>query len=190
MRPARFLLAACLLALAAASLRADPTVPLHGSFTEVRRVRGIDEPFVSAGLFVLLPGRGLVWRVLQPLASSVVLTPSGVFRLDPSGKAHRLAGGGAALDLMDRALEGDLAALGGAFTVRRGADAHGWILDLTPKTPAMRRVLRSAKIGGTGPYASWARMDEPSGDETEVRFSGVAPGSAPLTPSEGALLGP
>lgn len=187
MKPAIVLL---LLLFPALPLAAAAPASLHGDFAQTRRLAGVGRPFVSRGRFVLLAGRGLVWRALEPVPASIVLTPRGVFSLDPSGRSRRLGPGGQALKLMGQILAGRFDALGGAFRVVREGDAERWRLKLSPKPGPLARALRSAEVEGSGPLARSADLVSASGDETEVRFLNVAPGPADLTPSEEALLGP
>jgi hypothetical protein len=166
----------------------DAAPALHGGFIQTKSISGLSLPLVSRGDFVLLPGRGLVWRTLTPLSGTVVLTPKGVFSLD-QGAPRRLASGTDALALMNEILKGNVNALQRAFVVRRGAVAGGWRLVLLPKPGPLAAVFKSIDAEGAR-FARSARLVESSGDETEISFVDVRQGSGPLDPAEESLLGP
>ena len=170
--------------------KALPAAPaLHGGFVQTKRITGLSLPLLSRGTFALLPGRGLVWRTLTPLSGTVVLTPKGVFALD-AGAPRRLASGTEPLALMNEILKGNIDALQRDFVVRRGiVAAGGWKLNLAPKPGPLAALFTGIEAEG-GRFARTARLVERSGDETELRFEGVRPGSGALDPAEESLLGP
>jgi hypothetical protein len=171
-----------------APLPAAPGRALHGGFVQTKTISGLSRPLVSRGDFSLAAGRGLVWRTRTPLSNTVVLTPEGVFALDPVGP-RRLASGTEPLALMNEILKGNVGALGRAFVVRRESSAGGWRLVLVPRPGPLAAVFSSIEAEG-GAFARTARLTETSGDETEIRFEGVRGGAGPLSPAEESLLGP
>lgn len=194
MKAALFFLALICAGGAPAAVRAgadvpDPAPALHGRFVQTKSVAGLSMPLVSRGTFALLPGRGLVWRTRTPLSGTVVLTPKGVFALD-AGAPRRLASGTDALTLMNEILKGNVNALERDFVVRRGIVADGgWRLHLAPRPGPLAAVFTSIEAEG-GRFARRAGLVERSGDETQIVFEGVRPGSGPLDPAEESLLGP
>lgn len=184
------------LVLAAAGLAAAVAVPapdgdLHGRFIQEKRVAGLPQALTSRGDFVLLRGRGLVWRTEAPLRGTVVLGPRGVWSLDSTGSSRRVAAGGEALELMSKLMSQDAAGLGGFFVVTPLRAVAGFRQRLTPRSPMLAKLFQSITVRG----ASASRLDEAvlqetGGDRTVIRFRDVADGRAALLPAEEALLGP
>ncbi|MGH7442828.1 MAG: LolA family protein [bacterium] len=166
-----------------------PSQPaVHGRFSQTKKIVGLSRPLYSRGTFALLPGKGLIWRTLEPINAVVVLTPKGVFSLDHQS-SHRLASGTEALALMNGLLEGNFKALERSFMVKRESMTDGWSLVLVPQRGALAEVFKSITAQGAS-FVQKADLTEVSGDETEVRFSAVRPGAGPLAQAEEALLEP
>src|SRR5580700_533468 len=77
---ASFLLLATPAALAAdaapSTLKASEI--LRGRFVQDRQLAGFAKPLQTEGTFVLVPGRGLIWRASTPFQSTTVITPDGI----------------------------------------------------------------------------------------------------------------
>ena len=57
---------------------------LRGHFVQDRQLAGFAKPLRTEGTFVLVPGRGLIWRALTPFQNNTVITPGRI-----SGNATR-----------------------------------------------------------------------------------------------------
>ena len=110
---------------------------LRGRFQQERRLAGFSKPLTTKGIFLLVTGRGLIWRSQTPFQNTVVISPGGLLAL-ADGKesmrmdASRMPGLGRLYEVLAGAVSGDLKALEQAFTVNRSNTANGWRLVLTP----------------------------------------------------------
>lgn len=172
-----------------ARLRA-PAV-LHADFLQTRRLAALSRPLKASGTLVVARERGVLWRLDKPLPLTVVLGSGGVLEVDREGRrkflsaqdtpmAARMAG------IMKDLLEGRWKALDDLFSVQGEAGRDGaWTLQFAPR-PATAAFVKSVRIRG-GAYVESIRVEEASGDVTELAFLNFRP-EAPLTAEERRLL--
>src|SRR5882762_433526 len=55
-----------------------PGETLHGRFVQARNLKGIASTLKSEGSFVLAPGKGLIWRIEDPIQTITIITPAGI----------------------------------------------------------------------------------------------------------------
>jgi hypothetical protein len=195
---------ACLLLLfAAASLpcRADvandiqkqlsPFEVLRGRFDQQKSIRIIRRPLKSAGTFVLLKGKGLLWNTETPIGGTLKITRDEIVQIKNGKAAYELkASSQPALklvgDLLFAVFSADLNELRRHFEISGSMENGHWKAALRPKEAWMARVAKSITLeGGTALEA--LGIDEANGDRTQIRFSGVDLNSR-LSPSEKALF--
>jgi hypothetical protein len=139
----RVVVFAVLASAAAQAQEARPQVlregeQLRGRFTQERRLQGFARPLRSEGDFLLVPGRGLIWRGQVPFASTLVITQGGILQLLDGREAMRLPasrapGLGQFYQVLAGAMSGDPSNLGQVFNVVWQADGSHWQLTLTPR---------------------------------------------------------
>lgn len=146
---------------------------LRARFHEVKRVRLLRNPIESDGTLHFAPPRRLARHVTGARWSSIVVDGSRItiatasetreVPVSASGAARPFLEGFTAL------LAGDLASLERSFATTY-VPGESWQLTLAPRTsgPIVRVVVR-----GRGVVLSDYRIDEASGDVTEVRLSDV-----------------
>ncbi len=195
----RALLLACVLPIATHAQEARPEVlrpgeQLRGRFTQERRLQGFSRPLRSEGDFLLLPGRGLIWRSTAPFASTMVITPAGILQLLDGREAMRLPasrapGLGQFYQVLAGAMSGDPSSLGQVFAIAWQADANRWQLTLTP-----RRAEDPALASIAGIVVSGSRLVEAvevrkaNGDTDLMAFHHQQVGAAAPDAAEQALL--
>jgi hypothetical protein len=121
---------------------------LRGRFTQERQLQGFARPLRSRGAFLLLPGRGLIWRSEAPFVSMLVITGRGILQLQDGQEAMRLPaarapGIGRFYEVLSGALSGDHGRLAQVFDMQQRADAAAWELRLTPlkaDDPALAQI--------------------------------------------------
>ncbi|MCB1883526.1 MAG: hypothetical protein KDG89_05940 [Geminicoccaceae bacterium] len=131
-------------------LRAE--APVRARFVERRDLMALDAPIVVEGTLSFTPPDRLVREDVAPEPATYTVEGDRV-RVEAKGGTRTLSLAAqpllAALVLPFRAtLQGDLAAIEGAYTATVAGDATDWRLDLVPKDQALRRTIRTIGIEG------------------------------------------
>jgi len=167
-----------------------PGAVLRGSFVQERHLKGFNAPLRSTGHFVLVPGRGLIWRVEQPFAITTVITSAGLVQQVDGGETMRLASAGLPFlshlyDMLTGALGGDWHALEGDFTVERTGDAGHWQVRLVPRRADDTLAMPFAAITATGGrLVDRVELTKPDGDGDVLSFADQQVDSGPVTADE------
>ncbi len=177
--------AAPVLAQVRQRLTSEPVV--RGTFEQRKSVKGFRNPLLSSGDFVVSRQRGVLWRTLEPFASSLVVTRDRVVARQADGSvARRLtAAEEPAVRTIGETLFGVMAADLGSLTQRfeiRGelSGRDGWRLALTPRDATLGRWIQRIELEGDR-FLRSIQMDEGNGDATTIRLSRhtTAPALAP-----------
>ena len=164
---------------------------LRGDFTQQKRVQGFRNPLRSSGAFLLSRDKGVVWHTKAPFASTLVLTPDQLAVRQADGSRQALAGGSgraAALanSLMMALVAGDVAALSRRFKLSETLrDEGAWTLVLVPREPALRKAIARIELSGAS-HVTAVRIEETSGDHTDLAFAQLRSTPATLTAAEAA----
>ncbi|MCW8832658.1 MAG: outer membrane lipoprotein carrier protein LolA, partial [Colwellia sp.] len=73
---------------------AQPVVklePLKGTFSQIKNIKPLKRPFKSAGRFVYLPNKGLLWHTQKPVDSVKLFANNGVYQLNKQGLMQKEA---------------------------------------------------------------------------------------------------
>jgi hypothetical protein len=146
---------------------------LRGQFQQERRLAGLAKPLVTKGSFLLVPGRGLIWRSLTPFQNTVVISPGGLLAI-ADGKesmrldASRMPGLGRLYEVLSGAVSGNLDALQQAFTVTRTNTATGWRLELAPNKSAGMAESQIRSLTVTGRRFVDSIVISKEGDDSDV----------------------
>lgn len=166
----------------------DPV--LRGAFEQRKSVKGFRNPLVSRGEFVVARQRGVLWRTLEPFASSLVVTRDRVLARQADGSVTRRlqADEEPAVRTVSETLfalmAADLALLAERFQIEGELGKEGWHLMLLPRDAALARWLQRVELEGDR-FLRAVRLQEASGDQTHIRLSRHAAAAA-LTPDEEA----
>jgi hypothetical protein len=168
---------------------------LRGHFVQDRQLAGFAKPLRTEGIFVLVPGRGLIWRATAPFQNTTVITPEGILG-QVNGQetmrlpASRMPGLAHLYDVLGGALSGNIAPLEQTFAVKRSDVAGGWQMLLTPlhpDNPAMSQI-KSLTVAGHQ-FVETIEIDKDGGDVDRLSFSDQGTATSPLTADETSLLG-
>lgn len=183
------LMAAAFPALAETALLKDGDV-LRGRFVQERHLKGFSQPIRSEGTFVVVPGRGLIWRTEAPFPVTTVVTQAGLVQSVEGTETTRLAAArlpflSRLYDMMAGALAGDWRALEEIFALTRKPGA----VQLSPKSPddplAQQIAAISARLGH---FVEEVEIAKPGGDRDRLVFTDQALNARPLDAAETALL--
>lgn len=190
----RWLTALLLLLLPMAAV-AEPTMlktgdVLRGRFVQERHMQGFAKPIRSEGVFVVVPGKGLIWRAETPFAVTTVVTPSGLVQSVNGAETTRLAAAklpflSRLYDMMGGALAGDWRALEGAFAITRGPSTVA-LTPLRADDPTAAQI--SAITAQVGRFVDQVEIHKPNGDFDRLAFTDQVLNAAPLDAAEAAML--
>jgi hypothetical protein len=169
------------------TLSAHPVI--RGSFKQVRTLELFTQPLVSEGRFLLSEELGLQWRQMKPFAVTLVLgsdqlsqqfadQPAKVMKAEENPMMFHFS------RLFLSIFRGETDGLAEQFDiVFQPSDKDGWSLKLTPKQDPLRAAFKTISLRG-GSYIDAIRLEETSGDISEIFFSGLQSQPATLTEAE------
>ncbi|WP_223851447.1 MULTISPECIES: outer membrane lipoprotein carrier protein LolA [Cupriavidus] len=149
---------------------------IRGRFEQRRQLAGFATPLVSKGDFVLAREHGLAWTTREPVASSLVVTPTQLVVRGADGQVQQrmAADNQPAMRILGESmvalLRGDFSSLLPRFSVdARKTGKDGWALTLTPTDAGIRRAFTRIDLSGDR-FVRSIRMDEAGGDTTQIRL--------------------
>lgn len=171
--PAAFATETPLLREVRARLTGEPVV--RGAFEQRKTVKGFRNPLVSSGEFVVAQQRGVLWRTLEPFASTLVVTRDRVLARGADGSvARRLSASEepavrAISETLFGVMAADLAALEQRFLISGESGREGWRLALVPREAALGRWVQRIELDGDR-FLRLVRLHEAGGDQTLIRL--------------------
>lgn len=165
---------------------------LRGEFEQRKSIKGFRNPLISRGDFIVARQRGVLWRTLEPFASSMLVTPDRMLLRQADGRMVRQlhTSEEPALRAIGETLFGliaaDLSGLAQRFRITGQADDAGWRLSLVPIDAGMARWLQRVELEGDR-FLRGVRLAEASGDQTSIRLTRHTTASS-LTPQQEALF--
>ncbi|TWT13693.1 outer membrane lipoprotein carrier protein LolA [Reyranella sp. CPCC 100927] len=167
---------------------------MRGRFVQERHLKGFNQPLKSEGAFVLVAGRGLIWRVERPFEVTTVITAAGLVQEVNGSETTRLSatrvpGLARLYDMLGGALTGDWRALESQFLVQRRNDTGSWHVVLAPRADASTATLPLKSIVVRGrQFVDDVRLEKPDGDTDVIVFANQVLSRGPLSPAEAGLL--
>ena len=162
---------------------------LKGEFEQTKTLKGFRNALVSKGEFLVARGQGVWWHTREPFETALVVTRTKLFTRNPDGSTSNLMDAQAepglrqVNELIFSLLAADIDVLADKFAIAaQPVGAAGWSLVLTPRDPAIAKVLVRATLAGERDVQS-VRIEEAHGDTTQIRFSHQVP-AAVLAPDE------
>ena len=145
----------------------------RATFREEKRLAALDQPLLSNGTLLYRRPGHLEKVTLFPQRESLVVDgdrlvvtlgeePPRVVDLRGQPEIRAL------VDAIRAPIAGDLATLQRGFNVRMDAAPPGWRLTLTPRDPAVARVVREVRVGIAGLDVTAIHVIEAGGDEQRM----------------------
>jgi len=164
-----------------ASLAADsPSISknniIYGKFSQQRFLSGFDTPFNSQGEYYLLPGKGIIWDLIHPFQSRLIITSTRMTQIVDQ-KEEDIQGASEVarliVDLITPLLSSNLSALDKNFIVSeispKGA-THTWSLNLIPKSETLNLVITDITASG-GDELKQIIIRKKDNDKDIIQFS-------------------
>ena len=173
------------------SMLVKPRV-LCGRFDQSKQLTGLKRPLVSNGRFCVVVDKGVLWRTLQPIASTVRLTRDEIVylredrvvrRLDAKQEpAVRMIG-----DLLSALLAGDLGPIEELFEVDGVIHDRSWKVTLKAREPNLAKAIFEVVLEG-GSYVNDITINGAGGERTRIVFSEIQTDDAAMRADEAALF--
>jgi hypothetical protein len=167
---------------------------LHGRFVEQRHLKGLTSTLKSEGSFVLAPGKGLIWRIEQPIQTLTVITPAAIRQIIDGSEVQHIDAARVPFiahfyDMLNGSLTGDWSAMRHDFKVESTGDRQAWRTVLTPLQPddPVAGMLASIVISG-GKMVDSVDINRTNGDSERMTFLDQKVSSVPLVGEEARLL--
>ena len=171
-----------------------PGQTLSGRFVLARNLKGISSTLKSEGTFVLVPGRGLIWRIEDPIQTITIITPAGIRQIINGGEVQSIDAAKVPFishfyDMLDGALMGDWTAMRHDFAVQMEGDRAAWRTLLTPVRPndPIAGMLASIVITG-GKMVDRVEISRANGDSERIGFLDQAVSGVALSGDDARLL--
>jgi hypothetical protein len=171
-----------------------PGQTLHGRFVQARNLKGISSTLNSKGTFVLAPGRGLIWRIEDPIQTVTIITPAGIRQIINGSEVQSIEAAKVPFiahfyDMLDGALMGDWTAMRHDFAVQTKGDRAAWRTVLTPVRPndPIAGMLASIVITG-GKMVDGVEINRANGDSERIGFLDQAVSGVALSGDDARLL--
>jgi hypothetical protein len=161
--------------LAQVRQRVQDAPVVRGTFEQLKTVNGFKQPLRSSGDFVVARGRGIVWHVLRPYESLLVVKPDSLQSRGSDGKVttQMRAQDEPVLRTVNAMLfavmSADLAELSRHFEVTGQVVAKGWSLHLVPRDPTLAQWLASVDLQGSQ-FVQEVKLREARGDSSVIRI--------------------
>lgn len=189
---------ASLICIGAADVSMGPTLTagqtLHGRFVQQRHLQGLASTLKSSGTFVLAPGKGLIWRIEDPIETITVITPAGVRQIVNGSEVQHVDSAKVPFvahfyDMLNGGLMGDWTAMRHDFAVKTTGDRAAWRTVLTPLHPddPIAGMLASIVITG-GKMVDGVDINRTNGDSEHMAFLDQTVSSAALSEDDARLL--
>ncbi len=183
-------LALCVLNLSAAAQPSEPAAQelltqvrqrvhdapvVRGGFEQHKTVKGFKQPLRSGGDFIVARGKGIVWHVLKPFESTLVVRPDSLQSRGSDGKLNMQM---RAQDepvlrtvnaMLFAVMSANLAELTQHFEVTGQVAAKGWSLHLVPRDPTLAQWLASVELQGNQ-FVQEVKLQEARGDSSLIRI--------------------
>ncbi|MBB5205766.1 hypothetical protein HNQ51_003093 [Inhella inkyongensis] len=162
---------------------------VRGRFEQDKHIAGFAKPLRSSGDYLLLRGKGLLWRTRQPFASQLALTRDAIRGDGVQLDANKEPGVRVVTQLMLALLDGNLAALEAQFTLQAEAvGAQAWRAQAQPRAGALAKLFQRIELEGDRQLRR-IQLIEAQGDRTTIRFDEQQREPAAATPEEAQALG-
>lgn len=159
-----------------------------GDFVQRKSLRALSRPLLSRGKIRFVAGKGVIWELVSPIATRVVLTENAITTWNDNGERRRIAAAQfplfkALTNIFLAVFTGDFSRLDDAFAIQPATDDGTWRLSLTPQDKTIAVAIESILITG-GAFVDRIAFNERSGDKTVITFANMIGPSCKLTDAE------
>ena len=146
------------------SARLTKALITEGQFKQIKRLKFLQQPLISTGIFTYHQDKGVIWTTLTPVSSQLVLDESHM--VGAEGEQNLPAAFGKVFKAL---LGGEFAKLSENFTITGHELANSWQLQLNPKDDLLRKIIADIELHGDH-EVRWLEMAEAGGNVTRIEF--------------------
>lgn len=159
-----------------------------GNFTQSKILKALNRPLLSRGRIVFSDGKGVLWQLKQPFASTTLWLADSVVRWDENGKREQLPLANlpqfkALSDVFLAVFTGDTGSLGESFVASTSVGGKTWTLTLRPRDKSLSDHVSEIRVSG-GEFVEKLEVVETRGDRTHIGFDGMQTDKCVLSDAE------
>lgn len=144
---------------------------MQGNFEQQRFLKALAKPITTRGEFALVKGKGLLWQMQKPFATTLKVTPEGILQWNGNQWAsNKKLGQSEQIALFLGLLGGDMSALSSQFEMTLSGSAKQWQLTLTPKSLLMKQIFQHINLQGDQ-QVKHIELLEKQGDRTLIQLN-------------------
>lgn len=149
---------------------------IRGNFTQVQHLAALSQPLQSSGDFYYSPTEGLVWQTLQPIETTLKITPDfALHTQNANGELEKNRAPEILSRLFLGIFSGDTSVLAELFYAEeihteKEPRNSGWQLRLIPRTKALADQVASITLGGDR-LIETVYFIQGNGDKREISLS-------------------
>ena len=144
---------------------------VHGPFIQEKHLRGLSQPLLSSGEFVLNREHGLLWQLRKPMPADYRIDNNGIALRNANGWQAQAKQGVAAQQsrIFLAVLKGDHQGLEQDFAPNLSGTAESWQLTLTPRSLLLQQIFQQITISGAA-LVERIELVETQGDSSVLRM--------------------
>jgi hypothetical protein len=159
-----------------------------GNFTQSKFLRALTRPLVSQGQLLFAAGKGVLWQVLEPFATRVLVKGDALIKWDDKGVPRRVSFGQTPIfralsQVFLGVFAGDINRLRKTFEIAPDVSQSTWQITLKPRDAGFAAIIATIRVSG-GRFVDELLIAEGRGDQTLIRFSSMNAGTCQLTDAE------
>ena len=146
-------------------------------FIQSKSLRALKRPLVSRGNLIYIAQKGVLWRVLEPFPTQVLIKSDALIIWNDDGKPQRNGFEqapifGALSRVFLAVFAGDVDRLRKTFEIEANLDKSNWRLKLTPRNAGFAAIIAHVRASG-GKFVDEIQIQEGRGDQTLIKFTGM-----------------
>jgi outer membrane lipoprotein-sorting protein len=149
---------------------------VHATFVQTKTIAALSRPLQSSGEIWMSNDEQLVWQVLKPLKSTLVLNDVGIQQYDKNDSLLVGPQNPTEAELSEiflNLLNGNIEKLQTVFDMELSCNQDTWLINLTPTIESYQRLFKRFAISGQS-IISEITIEEVRGDLTVINLTSLS----------------
>lgn len=145
---------------------------LKVQFSQTRTLKGLPKPITSKGEFIIVNGKGVLWKTREPFHTLTLITKGGLFQIEGGCKSPLVQAGAeeSIFEVVTKLINGKFQDIKG-FDVKSLPSSQGrWKVRVTPLHAKMREFISFLDVEGND-FVSNITIQRGGGDTDKISFS-------------------